>query len=287
MGTGFSMDPSEYRSAANVIEGYGAMQADHGSALAAGTSTPLSASGTGIAGAISQIAQGTVQKIVTDVTSTTQGFANDTAAGLRSQAATMEHLETGLADHAKSIMDGTSRALPSLLGGGQGAGAGYGIGGGASLGSPLTSYGSIGADDAVSGSLATDGELGDDSLGGPADPSVAWLDEQGGEAAASGAVEASQRSAVLPFGELRGATGSAAAFGGAQERGQRPNYLRSNSGVADSGGDRVKAVIDEHLRTCGAAPIPFSANRLVCAKCGSVIEVCDAAALGQTALPST
>lgn len=112
MGTGYTLDPDEYRAAADVIAGYGSTQADHGSALAAGTSTPLSSSGTGIGGAISMIAQGTVQKIVTDVTSTTQGFADDTAQGLRTQAAGADQLESEIAGHANTLLSGGELSLP-------------------------------------------------------------------------------------------------------------------------------------------------------------------------------
>jgi hypothetical protein len=272
MGTGFSLDPSEYHAAANVIEGYGAMQADHGSALAAGTSTPLSSSGTGIAGAISLIAQGTVQKIVTDVTSTTKGFADDTAKGLRTQANAASQLETELAGNAKSILNGTQS---SLLGSGYAMGAMSGMGGmSTSLSSPLSSYGTGGMSTSFSDPLATSTPLSEGSLSeGDAGASGAGESELSG----AGVIEAepAQESSAMPFGGMRSG-GSAA--GATEERGQRPGYLKSKTELSDKDGDRVKAVVDAHLKECGTAPIPLDPSRLVCAKCGSILTVDDAAA---------
>ena len=276
MGTGFSLDPNEFRTAATVIEGYGADQADHGATLAAGTSTPLSSSGSGISGAISQIAQATVQKIVTDVTSTTQGFANDTAKGLRTQADNADQLETDLAGHAKTLLSDTQASLlggslmsvaqSSLLGGGGG-----GIGGG---------YGTSGMSTTVSSPLTTDSSpVGGSSLG------ESDLSSPGGSASGSSSSavavgqEEPQESSVLPSEGMRSSTGAAAGAGATDERGQRPDYLKSKTELSNGDGDRTKAAIDKHLQECGAAPIPLSPSRLVCAKCGSMLEIGDAQAL--------
>ena len=273
MGTGFSLDPNEFRTAATVIEAYGADQADHGATLAAGTSTPLSSSGTGISGAISQIAQGTVQKIVTDVTSTTQGFANDTAKGLHMQADNAEQLETDLAGHAKSILGDmessalgvgigySSAAQSSLLGGG-GSGAFAASSLSTTIGSPLTTGSSP-----LGGSSLGEGDLSEPGLGA---------------SSSSGAVavgqEESQESSVMPAEGMRGGT-SAAGSGNADERGQRPDYLKSKTELAQSDDDRTKAAIDKHLQECGVAPIPLSPSRLVCAKCDSILKVDEAQAV--------
>lgn len=255
MGTGFSVDTNEHRAAASVIEGYGEMQAEHGTALASGTSTPLSSSGTGIAGAISQIAQGTVQKIVTDVTSTTKGFADDTAKGLRTQADNVDQLETDLAGHAKSILNG---ADSSPLGGftssgmpGTGSSSLMMSGGGESSGM-------------TSGPPATDVSMGASPLG-EAESSEAGVGGFGAAGVGAGEQEA------MPSGAMRGGTGA----GTKEERGKRPGYLKSKDLVDD---DRTKAAIDEHLKECGAAPVPLSANRLVCAKCGGILKIEDAKA---------
>ena len=282
MGTGFSLDPSEYHAAANVIEGYGAMQADHGSTLAAGTSTPLSSSGTGIAGAISQLAQGTVQKIVTDVTSTTKGFADDTAKGLRTQANAASQLETELAGNAKSILNGTQSSLlgsgyaMSGMSGMSGVGGVGGVGGmSTSLSSPLSSYGTGGMSTSFSDPLATSTPLSEGSLG-ESDAGASGAGES--ELSGAGVIEAepAQESSAMPFGGMRGG-GSAA--GATEERGQRPGYLKSKTELSDKDDARVKAVVDAHLKECGAAPIPLDPSRLVCAKCGSILTVDDAAAL--------
>lgn len=272
MGTGFTLDPNEYRAAADVIEGYGATQADHGSALAAGTSNPLSSSGTGIGGAISTIAQGTVQKIVTDVTSTTKGFADDTAQGLRSQAAGADQLESDIAGHAKTLLDGGELSLPSGgLSGGLSLGAGGllpadAAGGGmsTSFGTPLTSGTALGQ-----GSIETSdmSEFGT----GRSSSSAAG-------AAAAAEQEESQQSAAQPFGQMRGA-GRGAGAGAAEERGQRPDYLKSKTGVTQGEDKRVQEASAKHLKECGMAPIPFGADRLVCAKCGSILELGGAEAL--------
>lgn len=255
MGTGFSLDPNEHRAAANVIEGYGAIQADHGATLAAGTSTPLSSSGSGIAGAIAQIAQGTVQKIVTDVTSTTKGFADDTAKGLRTQAASVEQLDTDLAGHYRSILNG-AQSSPLLSGGFPSGGMS------SSLSSPLGySNGSMSSN--MSSPLMTSTPLGASSLGegGPSESGF-------GESSPSGAMvvgqETPQESSMLPQG-MRGAAGA----GATEERGQRPGYLKSKT-------DPAKAAIDKHVQECGTAPIPLGRNQLVCAKCGSILEIGDA-----------
>lgn len=240
MGTGFSVDPSEYRAAANVIEGYGAMQADHGTTLAAGTSTPLSGSGSGIGGAISKIAQGTLQKIVTDVTSTTKGFADDTATGLRMQADSVEQLETDLAGRAKSVL---SDAQSPLLSGG------YPMGGmSTTLNSPMT----------------MDAPLGGSGPSGAGRSGAGTIGQQ-----------VSQDSSTPPFGQMRGGTGAAAGAGTADERGQRPNYLKSKTELTRDDSDRARAAVDRHLQECGTAPIPLDPSRLVCAKCGSILEIDD------------
>lgn len=276
MGTGFSLDPNEFRTAATVIEGYGADQADHGATLASGTSTPLSSSGSGISGAISQIAQATVQKIVTDVTSTTQGFANDTAKGLRTQADNADQLETDLAGHAKSLLSDTQASLlggslmsvaqSSLLGGGGGGGGGYTASGmPTTMSSPLTTYSSP-----LGGSSFGESDLGSPGLDGSGSSS--------GGALAVGQQEP-QESSMLPSEGMRGSTGAAAGAGAADERGQRPDYLKSKTELSNGDDDRTKAAIDKHLQECGAAPIPLSPSRLVCAKCGSMLEIGDAQAL--------
>ncbi|HWG27208.1 hypothetical protein [Actinospica sp.] len=274
MGTGFSLDPNEYHAAANVIEGYGAMQADHGATLSAGTSTPLSSSGTGISGAISQIAMGTVQKIVTDVTSTTKGFADDTAKGLRTQADNVSQLETELAGRSKSIL---SDAQSSLLGGGY-AMSGYAMSGlSSATSSPLTSYGSGGMPGTFSSPM-TSAPLSESSPG-EADLSAPGSGESALSGAGAVAQEESQQASTVPFGQMHGSTGAASAAGSAEERGQRPDYLKSKTELSDTGGDRVKAAIDGHLKECGMAPIPLGPSRLVCAKCGSMLEIDDAQAL--------
>jgi hypothetical protein len=277
MGTGFSMDPNEYHAAANVIEGYGSQQADNGAALAAGTSTPLSSSGTGIAGAISQIAQGTVQKIVTDVTSTTQGFANDTAKGLRTQASNMTQLESDLASRSNAILNGTQS---SLLGG-MSAISNMS----AMASSPLSSYSASGMTGMTSmGSpMTTSAPQDESSLGEGAQTesgvSESGLTEAGAGAAAAGQEEA-QQEAAMPFGGgMRGGAGAAA--GAAEERGQRPDYLKSKTEVGGKSGDPVQAAIDKHLKECGAAPIPLGDNQLVCAKCGSILTVENPQALAE------
>lgn len=282
MGTGFSLDPNEYRAAADVIQGYGSAQADNGATLAAGTSTPLSSSGTGIAGAISTIAQGTVQKIVTDVTSTTQGFANDTAAGLRTQAAGAEQLETDIAGHATSVLGDAGSSLSSgygtvsgLFGATSSPQTTFGGGGGAfssTVGSPLGSNTSLGEDpldpadtaDSADATALGVGESGSDGAGV----------ETAGAAGAFGAAEQeeSQQSSAQSFGGMRGGTGGAGA-GSAQERGQRPDYLKSKTELTEGGADPMKAAIAEHEQECGMAPIPFGTSRLVCAKCGGIVEV--------------
>ena len=249
MGTGFSLDPNEHRAAAGVIEGYGSIQQDHGTALASATSTPLSSSGSGIAGAISQIATGTLQKIVTDVTSTTKGFADDTAKGLRAQADKVEQLETDLAGHAKSILSDPQSSLPVGL---------------TNMTSPLTpsSYAGTGmpttfGSPLTSNSPLTEGALGEGNL------SAAGAGVLGEEASA-------QESSMLPLGQMRTGTGAASS---AEERGQRPNYLKSKTEIADPEGDRTKAAINAHVKECGTAPIPLSSTQLVCAKCGSILQL--------------
>ena len=275
MGTSYSLDPDEYRAAADVIEGYGANQADHGSALAAGTSAPLSSSGSGIGGAISMIAQGTVQKIVTDVTSTTKGFADDTAQGLRTQAAGADQLETEIAGHANTLLSGGELSLP---GGGLG---GFSLGAGGLL--PA---------DAASGGLSTSfsSPLTSGTAAGQGSINSSDLDELGlsrsggvgaGRAASAGAASAeeaqAQQSATEPFGQMRG--GARSGVGGAEERGRRPGYLKSKTEVAQGQDKRMKEAVDQHLKACGMAPIPFGSSRLVCAKCGSIVELGDADAL--------
>ena len=262
MGTGFSMDSNEYRSAADVIEGYGAQQADHGSALAAGTSTPLSSSGTGIAGAISMIAQGTVQKIVTDVTSTTQGFANDTANGLRTQAAKADQLEADLVSHARSILSDPQAAV---FGGGLTSGGGYsGAGAGAGAGG-LTSYGggvlssAVGGDPLQTGTPLSEASDGESAAGATG-------------AGVIGAEESQESAASMPFTQMRSGMGGAGA-GAAEERGQRPDYLKTKTEITESGEDRAKKASAEHQKQCGTAPISIGGDRLVCAKCGSIIEL--------------
>lgn len=266
MGTGFSMDPNEYRSAANVIEGYGAMQADHGSALAAGTSTPLSSSGTGIAGAISRIAQGTVQKIVTDVTSTTQGFADDTAKGLRLQADNMERLETDLAGRTNSILGDAQSAVLS----------GVHISGVNLIGSSTSGGDMSGMPTMVSGPMTADALSGTSTMVSRPTTGDAPLNEYGVSGTGAAEQEASQASAAQSSAEMHGGTGRAR-LGAADERGQRPGYLKSKMEVSGDDEDRTKAAIDRHLQECGAAPIPFGSSRLVCAKCGSILEIDDAA----------
>ncbi|MBR7832953.1 hypothetical protein KDL01_06750 [Actinospica durhamensis] len=275
MGTGFSLDPNEYRAAADVIQGYGSAQADNGATLAAATSTPLSGSGTGIAGAISMIAQGTVQKIVTDVTSTTQGFADDTAAGLRTQAASAEQLEADIAGHATSVLGDTGSSLSS------GYGAVSGLFG---TSSPQTTYGSGGAFSTSVGSpLGTNTSLGEDPLAA-ADSTVLGVGEPGsdgagvattgapGAAGAFGAEEESQQPSAQSLGGMRSSMGGASA-GAAEERGQRPDYLKSKTELTEGDKDPMKAAVDKHRQECGMAPIPFGTSRLVCAKCGSILEV--------------
>ena len=252
MGTGFSLDTNEHRAAAGVVEGYGEMQAEHGTTLASATSTPLSSSGVGIAGAISQIAQGTVQKIVTDVTSTTKGFADDTAKGLRTQADSMDQLETDLAGHARSILNGAPSSLP-----------GGGYSGMATMASS-PSYGNGGMPTTMSSPLTTDDPLGESPLG------EAAAGESGlAESGVIGAGSVGQESSMMPSGRMRGGAGADTS----EERGKRPNYLKSKELTDD---DRAKAAIDKHLKECGAAPIPLSPSRLVCAKCGSILKVDDA-----------
>lgn len=254
MGTGFSLDPNEYRAAAGAIEGYGEAQADNGSALAAGTSTPLSSSGTGIAGAISSIAQGTVQKIVTDVTSTAKGFADDTAKGLRTQADKADQLESELAGNAKAILSGTGQTLSSLTGG-----LGYGGGSSAFGGTSLGTGTSAGA--TTFGSPTATGVIGAGSSG-----------QAGVIGAGALAEEPVQETTAAQFGQMRGAGARA---GAAQERAQRPGYLKAKTGSDSGDSGLMKAATDKHRRECGVAPIPFGDDRLVCAKCGSIIEVED------------
>lgn len=264
MGTGFSLSPDEYRAAAGVIEGYGEMQADNGSALAAGTSTPLSSSGTGIAGAISSIAQGTVQKIVTDVTSTAKGFADDTAQGLRTQADNADRLETELAGNARSILSSTGQTLASLVGG-----TGYG--------SASTAFGGAFGASASSGATTTpDSPFAGDSLvgtgsGGAGGSSASESGESGVIGAGAAGEEPAQETTAAQFGQMRGVAGA----GGTEERGRRPGYLKSKTDSA-AGDALVKAAADKHQKECGAAPVPFGGSRLVCARCGSIIEVEDA-----------
>jgi hypothetical protein len=253
MGTGFSLDPNEYRAAAGAIEGYGEAQADNGSTLAAGTSTPLSSSGTGIAGAISSIAQGTVQKIVTDVTSTAKGFADDTAKGLRTQADNADQLETELAGNSKAILSGTGQTLSSLTGG-LGYGGGSSAFGGTSLG---TSAGAT-----TFGSAMSTGVIG----AGP-------TSQAGVIGAGAMGEEPVQETTGAQLGQMRG-TGARA--GAAEERAQRPGYLKSKTGSDSGDNGLMTAAADKHRQECGVAPIPFGENRLVCAKCGSIIEVEDA-----------
>lgn len=262
MGTGFSIDPNEYRAAAGAIEGYGEAQADNGSALAAGTSTPLSSSGTGIAGAISSIAQGTVQKIVTDVTSTAKGFADDTAKGLRTQADKADQLESELAGNAKAILSGTGQTLSSLTGG-LGYGGGSSAFGGTSLG---TSTGAT-----AFGAPVTTGVIGAGGAGGARGAG------QAGRAGVIGAgvvgEEPVQETTGAQLGQMRGTSARA---GTAEERAQRPGYLKSKTGPDSGDSGLMKAATDRHRQECGAPPIPFGENRLVCAKCNSIIEVEDA-----------
>lgn len=258
MGTGYSLDMNEHRAAADVIDGYGDIQAEHGSTLASATSTPLSSSGTGISGAISQIAQGTLQKIVTDVTSTTQGFARDTAQGLRTQADNAEKLETELAGNTKAILNDTPA---SLLGSGF---TGGGLSSGFGSSSPLTSYGSGG----LSSMSAT-------PLTGstPLDEGSSAESESGLAGAGIAAEEAPQESSTAMMSQpMRGGMGGA---GSTEERGQRPDYLKSKTELSDKDGGKAKAAIDKHLKECGAAPIPLSADTLVCAKCGSILTIED------------
>ncbi|HET9169480.1 MAG TPA: hypothetical protein VFN97_08585 [Actinospica sp.] len=247
------MDSNEYRSAADAIEGYGEQQADHGSALAAGTSTPLSGSNSGIAGAISMIAQGTVQKIVTDVTSTTQGFANDTAKGLRMQADKVDRLESDLVSHARSILNDPQGAV---FGGGLTSGGGYS--GAATSG--FTGYGGAMPATVSSNPLDTGAQLIEDSNGESA--------VSASEAGVIGQAESQESMSTMPFGQMR--AGGAAGAGAAEERGRRPGYLKAK---AESTDDRAKKATAEHLKDCGMAPISIGQDRLVCAKCGSIIEL--------------
>jgi hypothetical protein len=265
MGTGFSLDPSEHRAAASVIEGYGSIQQDHGTALASATSTPLSSSNSGIAGAISQIATGTLQKIVTDVTSTTKGFADDTAKGLRAQADKVEQLETDLASHAKSILSDPQSSLPSGL---------------TNMTSPLTSssYASTGMSTTFGSPLTSSSPLAEGELG-EGEPGTTALGESSLSTAGAGVLgeEASaQESSMMPLQQMR--TGSGAA-GTTEERGRRPDYLKSKTEITDTEGDRTKAAICAHQKECGAAPIPLSPTQLVCAKCGSILQLDDTQAL--------
>lgn len=275
MGTSYSLDPDEYRAAADVIEGYGSTQADHGSALAAGTSTPLSSSGSGIGGAISMIAQGTVQKIVTDVTSTTKGFADDTAQGLRTQAAGADQLESDIAGHAKTLLSSGELSLPGggVAGGGFSLGAGSllsanAAGGGmsTSFGAPLTSGTALGQGSVESGEVDELGLSRSGSAGAAA------------RAAAAGQEE-SQQAATQPFEQMRGARSGGGGAGAAEERGQRPGYLKDKTEVSQGQDKRMKEAVDKHVKACGMAPIPFGSSRLVCAKCGSIIELGDADSL--------
>jgi hypothetical protein len=274
MGTGFSLDPNEYRAAADVIEGYGSDQADHGTALAAGTSTPLSSSGTGIAGAISTIAQGTVQKIVTDVASTTQGFANDTAQGLRTQAAGAEQLETDLAGSANSMI---TSAGSSLLDGSAGTSGLTGVD--AAISSP-TSYASSAMSTTVDTPLTASTSPAENALetSDMSAPGVGGSGSSGvgaGTGAGAGAVEqeeSQQSSAANPFQGMRG--GASAGADAADARGQRPDYLKSKTELTEGTKDQVQAAVDQHKEACGITPILFGKNRLVCAKCG-ILEVGD------------
>jgi hypothetical protein len=265
MGTGFSLDPNEHRAAASVIEGYGSMQQDHGTALASATSTPLSSSNSGIAGAISQIATGTVQKIVTDVTSTTKGFADDTAKGLRAQANKVEQLETDLASHAKSILSDPQSSL---------------LGGLTNTTSPLTSssYAGTGMSTTFGSPLTSNSPLAEGELG-EVNPSTTARGESNLSAAGAGVLgeEASaQESSMMPLQQMRTGTGAA---GTTEERGQRPDYLKSKTEITDTEGDRTKAAIHAHQKECGTAPIPLSPSQLVCAKCGSILQLDDSQAL--------
>ena len=260
MGTGFSLDPSEHRAAASVIEGYGSMQQDHGTATASATSTPLSSSNSGIAGAISQIATGTLQKIVTDVTSTTKGFADDTAKGLRAQANKVEQLETDLASHANSILSNPQSSLPSSI---------------TNMTSPLTSssYAGSAMSTTFGSPLTSTSPLTEGSL------STTTPGESNLSATRAGLIseEASaQESSMMPLGQMR--TGTSAA-NSAEERGQRPAYLKSKTEITDTEGDRTKAAITAHQKACGTAPIPLSPSQLVCAKCGSILQLDDTQAL--------
>jgi hypothetical protein len=269
MGTGYSLDSNEYRSAATAIEGYGAQQADHGQALASGTSTPLSSTNTGIAGAISAIAQGTVQKIVTDVTSTTQGFANDTAKGLRTQAANADQLEADLVSHAKSILNDPQSAV--FGSGGFTSSALSGSGGGAmtSLGTGALSSGSL-----SSGALSSNSAQDEEQLG---EGSNAESEAGTAEAGVLGQEESQESATAMPMmgGGMRGAAGAASST---EERGQRPGYLKSKTEITEKNEDRTKTAIAEHLKECGVAPIAIGPDRLVCAKCGSIVEVPSATA---------
>ncbi len=265
MGTGFSLDPNEHRAAASVIEGYGSIQQDHGTALASATSTPLSSSNSGIAGAISQIATGTLQKIVTDVTSTTKGFANDTAKGLRAQADKVEQLETNLASHAKSILSDPQSSL---------------LGGLTNMTSPLTSssYAGTGMSTTFGSPLTSSSPLTEGSLS-EGNPSTTAPGESSLSATGAGVLgeEASaQESSMMPLGQMRTGTGAASS---AEERGQRPGYLKSKTEITDTEGDRTKAAIHAHQKECGTAPIPLSPSQLVCAKCGSILQLDDTQAL--------
>lgn len=276
MGTSYSLDPDEYRAAADVIEGHGANQADHGSALAAGTSTPLSSSGSGIGGAISMIAQGTVQKIVTDVTSTTKGFADDTAQGLRTQAAGADQLETEIAGHANTLLGGGELSLPGGGLGGFSLGVGDLLPAGAASGGLSTSFGSP----LTSGTPAGQGSVNSSDLDelGLSRSGAVGAGRAAGAGAASAEEAQAEQSATEPFGQMRGGA-RPGGVGGAKERGRRPGYLKSKTEVAQGQDKRMKEAVDQHLKACGMAPIPFGSSRLVCAKCGSIVELGDADAL--------
>ncbi|MBR7828515.1 hypothetical protein KDK95_19545 [Actinospica sp. MGRD01-02] len=72
--------------------------------------------------------------------------------------------------------------------------------------------------------------------------------------------------------------GAGAGAGSEEERGRRPDYLKSDTEIADRHADRTKAAVAAHLDVCGASPLPLDQNRLVCAKCGSILKIDDAQA---------
>jgi hypothetical protein len=213
------------------------------------------------------IAQGTVQKIVTDVTSTTQGFANDTATGLRAQADSADQLESDLAGRAGSMLSDGGSSLPdgSFTTGGFSSAAS----------SPLATSVNGGLSTTVDGSPTAYTSPSQESVE-TGDVSAPGVGESGLSEAGTVGQEEPQQSSAMPFGGMRGGSGAA---GAGDERGQRPNYLKSRIAAAEGNGDRVKAAVDKHRQECGMAPIPFSTNRLVCAKCGSILEIGDAQTL--------